>query len=70
LKPKVKIIVDQKKCDGCEECMLSCSGEVFEMKKGKAEPARVKDCVLCKTCEEICPKEAIKVIPEEETKNE
>ena len=59
---KVKVIVDQDKCDGCEECVLSCPGEVLEMIDGKAVVVRVEDCQICKTCEEICPKKAIKVV--------
>jgi len=59
---KALIIVDPIKCDGCEECALSCSGEVFEMVDGKAVPQRIEDCVMCRTCEEICPKKAIKIL--------
>ncbi len=29
---------------------------------GKAVVVRVEDCQVCKTCEEICPKKAIKVV--------
>ncbi len=59
---KVTVIVDQDKCDGCEECVFSCLGEVLEMIDGKAAAVRVEDCQVCGVCEGICPKKAITVV--------
>ena len=59
---KAIINIDQDNCDGCEECVLSCPSEVLEIIDGKAVAVRVEDCVVCRTCEEICPKGAIKVL--------
>ena len=58
---KVTVIVDQGKCDGCEECVFSCLGEVLEMIDGQVVVVRVEDCQVCGVCEEICPKKAITV---------
>jgi len=58
---KAIISIDQDNCDGCEECVLSCPSEVLEIIDGKAAAVRVEDCVVCRTCEEICPQEAITV---------
>lgn len=57
-----RVTVDEDKCDGCEECVLSCSAEVLEIVDGRAAVVRVEDCLICRTCEEICPKQAITVL--------
>ena len=58
---KLIITVDQYICDGCEECVLSCPGEVLEILDGKAITVRIEDCQSCRICEQICPKKAIAI---------
>ena len=53
--------IGPRKCNGCEECVLSCPTEVLEMIDGKAVATSVANCLACRTCEEICPKGAITV---------
>jgi len=56
-----KVELDQKKCNGCEECIEACTADVFEMRNGKSVPVNKRDCVGCLSCVEICEQEAIKV---------
>ena len=58
---KAIITIDQDKCDGCEECIISCPSEALEIIAGKAVAVHVDDCLVCRTCVEICPKRAITV---------
>lgn len=53
--------VDKDKCTGCEACVSTCPTQVFEMKDGKADPAKEDECIACHACEGACPTEAIKV---------
>ena len=56
-----KVELDKEKCSGCEECLDTCTVDVFEMRNGKSVPVNKKDCVGCLSCVEICEREAIKV---------
>ena len=56
---EVEIWVIRDLCDGCEECVLSCTAEVLEMREGKAVTIRHEDCLVCRTCEQLCPTKAI-----------
>ena len=59
---KATITIDQDKCDGCEECIISCPSEALDIKDGKVVVVRDEDCLVCRTCAEICPKAAINVL--------
>jgi NAD-dependent dihydropyrimidine dehydrogenase PreA subunit len=61
---KVKITINHDKCNGCEECVLSCPGETLEIINGRTVVARPEDCIICRTCEQICPENAI-IVSEE-----
>jgi len=56
-----KVALDQKKCNGCEECIEACTADVFKMQNGRSVPVNPKNCVGCLSCVEICEQEAIKV---------
>jgi len=56
-----KVELDTAKCNGCEECLETCTAEVFEMRNGKSAAVKAKDCVGCLSCVEICDLGAIKV---------
>lgn len=56
-----EVIVDSKKCKGCEECLEVCTVGVFEMREGKSVPVKVKECLGCQSCVEICKERAITV---------
>jgi len=58
-----RLTVDEKKCDGCEECVKMCPKSILAMKNGKVSVEREMDCTMCRECEKHCPQKppAIKV---------
>jgi len=56
-----RVIVDGKRCNGCEECLEACTVKVFEMQDRKSAPANPEECLGCKNCVEICKDKAITV---------
>jgi len=52
-------LVDWDKCTGCEECIMACPVQVFQMTDGKSEPIHSSECINCGTCLEVCPVDAI-----------
>ncbi|RLI79433.1 4Fe-4S ferredoxin [Archaeoglobales archaeon] len=55
------IAVDVEKCMGCEECVIICPKDVFEMHNEKAEVRNAGRCNGCCSCIEVCPTNAIYV---------
>jgi len=60
-----EIRVDLEKCNGCGECISSCSFSALEMKDGKVRI--LATCTLCGACVDACSEEAI-VLEKEEKK--
>ena len=60
-----EIRVDLEKCNGCGECIPSCSFSALEMKDEKV--AILATCTLCGACVDACSEEAI-VLEKEEKK--
>lgn len=58
---EVDIKIAEDKCIGCDECYLACHAEVFEMIDSVAYIVNLKDCLICDSCEIICPTGAITV---------
>jgi NAD-dependent dihydropyrimidine dehydrogenase PreA subunit len=56
-----KVSVDRKKCNGCEECLETCTAGMFQMKSGKATPSEDTVCMGCETCVAVCDENAITV---------
>ncbi|MDP2647321.1 MAG: 4Fe-4S binding protein [Desulfobacterales bacterium] len=54
-------VVDEEKCQGCEECVEICPVEVFEMVDGKSSPVNADECLGCESCVEVCEPGAITV---------
>jgi NAD-dependent dihydropyrimidine dehydrogenase PreA subunit len=52
------IYVDPDRCDSCEECIIMCPTDVFEMPH-KAIPVRPQNCLGCLTCTAVCKSKAI-----------
>jgi NAD-dependent dihydropyrimidine dehydrogenase PreA subunit len=55
------VVVDNDKCEGCEECVEVCPVDVFEMEDGKSVPVNAEECLGCESCVEVCDEEAITV---------
>jgi len=56
-----EVIVDQDKCEGCEECVEVCPVDVYEMQDGKSNPVNAEECLGCESCVEVCDQEAITI---------
>ena len=56
-----EVVVDQDKCEGCEECVDVCPVEVFEMEDDKSVPVNADECLGCESCVEVCEPVAITV---------
>jgi NAD-dependent dihydropyrimidine dehydrogenase PreA subunit len=54
-------IVEEGKCEGCEECVDVCPVEVFEMVDGKSSPVNAEECLGCESCIEVCEPNAITI---------
>jgi NAD-dependent dihydropyrimidine dehydrogenase PreA subunit len=54
-------IVDQDRCNGCEECLEVCTADVLEMRDGKSVPVNEELCTGCESCVEVCKEEAIRL---------
>ncbi len=57
-----KVVVDQAKCKGCEECVEACTAQVFEMQEEKSVPVNDDKCFGCESCCEACEESAITVV--------
>lgn len=51
--------LDPDQCDGCEECVVYCPVDVFDMAGPKAVVARPRNCMGCRTCVALCKSKAI-----------
>ena len=56
-----EVIVDQEKCEGCEECVEVCPVDVYEMQDGKSASINAEECLGCESCVEVCPSNAITI---------
>ncbi|MFP4391662.1 MAG: 4Fe-4S binding protein [Desulfohalobiaceae bacterium] len=54
-----RIIIDEEKCEGCEECVDTCPAEVLAMQNGKAVVVNEEECLECESCVEVCEQGAI-----------
>ena len=55
--------VDLEKCNGCGECISSCSFSALELKDGKVRILAA--CNFCGACVDVCPEEALVLEKEE-----
>jgi len=57
-----KVVVDQAKCKGCEECGEARTAQVFEMQEENSVPVNDDKCLGCESCCEVCEESAITVV--------
>ena len=55
----VTIAIDRERCDGCGACVDVCDVDVLEVRGGKSVAVHVDACIVCRSCEAICPNYAI-----------
>jgi NAD-dependent dihydropyrimidine dehydrogenase PreA subunit len=66
MKVKRKIIeIDEERCTGCGECVLSCAEGAIEIVDGKARLSAEKYCDGLGACLRECPVDALKIIERE-----
>jgi ferredoxin len=66
MKVKRKIIeIDEERCTGCGECVLSCAEGAIEIVNGKARLAAEKYCDGLGACLRECPADALRIIERE-----
>ncbi len=63
-----KVVFDERRCKGCELCMLVCPRKIISMKETRNErgyrPATVLEmakCTGCAICAQMCPDAVIEV---------
>lgn len=63
----LEIAMDQEACEGCMDCVLACPTNRLWMNETtmKARVADIRQCIVCRNCEEHCPKQVIQVRLEE-----
>ena len=54
-----KVTVDNRRCNGCEECLEACTVGMFRMQNGKVLPVEDKECLGCESCVGVCNENAI-----------
>ncbi|MEM3056041.1 MAG: 4Fe-4S binding protein [Candidatus Bathyarchaeia archaeon] len=62
------VTVDLDKCQGCGTCVDVCPMNVYDLiempeygGEKKAKPTRMEDCIVCLSCVNSCPNQAITV---------
>ena len=56
-----RVVVDGKKCTGCEECVEACTVGVFEIRESRSVAVGSQACLGCESCVTVCEKKAITV---------
>lgn len=57
-----RVVVDNKVCTVCCECINICREEVLGLVGGKTKVIKPSLCTFCEDCADICEFEAIEVI--------
>lgn len=59
----LEIVIDEDSCNSCAFCVLACPTNCLELDDDttKAMVADISECIVCRNCEEHCPRKIIKV---------
>ncbi|MBM3889419.1 MAG: 4Fe-4S dicluster domain-containing protein [Verrucomicrobia bacterium] len=55
------IVIDEKKCTACGECVKICPVEIFKLVDNRIVIGNTDECTNCKSCVEVCESEAITI---------
>jgi NAD-dependent dihydropyrimidine dehydrogenase PreA subunit len=56
-----KVEFDYDTCTRCMACVSNCPTNCLEEVNGDPKQTKPDDCILCGTCESICPVQAVKL---------
>jgi NAD-dependent dihydropyrimidine dehydrogenase PreA subunit len=59
----LEITIDKESCSGCAFCVLACPTNCIWMDDAgkKATVADISECIVCRNCQDSCPKGLIEV---------
>ena len=59
----LEIVIDEHMCNGCGYCALACPTNCIDLDYDtmKAVVTDISECIVCRNCEEECPKKVIVV---------
>ena len=58
----LKIMINKKKCISCGVCVEACPADVLEIEDdGKPRVKALNECIVCRNCQHLCLKKAIRV---------
>jgi NAD-dependent dihydropyrimidine dehydrogenase PreA subunit len=59
----LEIIIDNDGCNGCGYCALACPTNCIDLDYHtmKSYITDISECIVCRNCEEECPKQVIEV---------
>jgi ferredoxin len=55
--------LDATRCTGCGDCVAVCPTACLEMDGSLPWLPRPADCVRCVLCEQVCPVDAVTIVP-------
>lgn len=55
------IVIDEKKCTICGECINICPNEVYRLEDAHVIVANATDCSNCQSCVSMCEPQAITI---------
>jgi len=61
----IDVKINKEKCGGCGSCVNVCPIKKLFLKDGKVCSNPLLNCIGCRGCECVCPKDAIRVVKDE-----
>jgi NAD-dependent dihydropyrimidine dehydrogenase PreA subunit len=55
------IVIDEKKCKVCGECVKICPVEIYKLEGDRLVVGNSADCSNCQSCISVCENEAITI---------